>query len=142
MIFSSPLKIVIIRIFQVLMLVFTLSIFTPTYPRILSDIFWIIGLIVMQWFACNTVAARIDAHGLTYRRVNGLRQVPWNMIHSAVLWRNASGVIVRLEGRSILTRYKFLLDSKPGTEILVTKPEIDDPIEIVCLREKIVSSIA
>jgi hypothetical protein len=141
LIFSSRFKIVTIRAFQVLMPIFTFAVFTRSFPAPASKGLWLIALGGWEWFAYNIVEASLDVHGLTYRRCVGSKHVRWDMIGAARLWANAGAVVIRLEERSLLRRYKFLLDSRPGMEAVVREPTINDPIEIVRLRQKLAGSI-
>ena len=145
MVFSSRFKVIFIRTFQVLMLVFTFEMFTPTFPSTFSKGSWFIALICWEWFAYNIVRASLDANGFNYYRFGKAKHVSWDRIHSASLRRGAFGVIIalviRIEGRPLVSRYKFLLDSKPGIEVMVRDPVTNDPIEIVRLRQKLFNSL-
>lgn len=137
MTFSSRPKIVAIRAFQVLMPIFTVAIFTRTFPTLTMKILWLVALTVWEWFSYNIVEASINNHGLTYYRWFSARHISWNLINSVLLWKTAGGAVIVIEGRFLLRRYLFLLDSKPGIESIDRKAAPDDPIEIIRMRQKL-----
>lgn len=144
MTFSSRAKIVFIRTFQWLMLVFTWVMRPVGHPG-LTDVIWWLSLLAWEWFCYNMVQATLDTEAITYRRWRGRVRVPWDSIASATLWRGMGGimigVILRLDGRSLLTRYKFLFGFHPGIEILRRAPSMDDPAGLAQLREKLIGQI-
>ena len=141
MTFGSRAKIITIRTIYLAMVLFTISLFSQAMHEYSFWVVWCSSLIALGWFNLNIVQAKLDANGLTYRRFNRVRQVSWKMIDSVILWQNAGGVIVRLEGRGLLTRYKFLFDSHPGMEMVSRQPSHEDSIEVKLLRHKITGSI-
>jgi len=139
--FSSLPKIIAIRTIQVLMPLFTFALSFGTNHDPVFEVIWYTALSAVEWFGFNIVQASLDVNGLNYHRFTGVKHVPWDKIRSATLWRSAGGLIVRLEGRGILRRYKFLFDSQPGIELVADRTAREDPIEIARLRQKLVGSI-
>jgi hypothetical protein len=124
-----------------LMLIFTFAMFTGSFPSPITKAIWLTALVCWEWFAYNMVRASLDMSGLTYYRFNGSKHVEWDMIQSATSWKAAGGVVIRLKNRSWVSRYKFLLDSKPGMNVVLRDPDANDPTEIVLLREKLGTSL-
>ncbi|MGA8937949.1 MAG: hypothetical protein WB439_02175 [Acidobacteriaceae bacterium] len=145
MTFSSRATIIVTRAFQWLMLVFTWMLFTKNFPDPTDKMLWCSVLLVWEWLCYNMVQAKLDSEAVTYRRWRGPVRVPWDSVASVTLWRGIGGImigmILRLDGRSLLTRYKFLFDSKPGIEILRRAPSVDDPAGLAQLRDKLVGQI-
>jgi hypothetical protein len=143
--FSSRAIIIFIRTFQWLMLVATWVIFTKNFPDLTTKVVWCSFLLFWEWFCSNMVQVRLDAEAVTYRRWRGPVRVPWSSIRSATLLRGAGGimigVVLRLDGRTFLRRYKFLVDFHPGIEILRRPPSADDPDGLAQLREKLAGQI-
>lgn len=145
MTFSSRATILFVRTFQWLMLVFTWMLFTNNFPKLTDKVLWCSFLLVWEWLCYNMVQAKLDSEAVTYRRWRGPIRVPWGSIASVTLWSGLGGimlgVILQVEGRSLLTRYKFLFVSHPGIEILRRAPSVDDPAGLAQLREKLVGQI-
>ncbi|MGC2164208.1 MAG: PH domain-containing protein, partial [Silvibacterium sp.] len=114
MTFSSRFNIAVIRIFQVLMPIFTVATFTKAFPPPADKIAWLIALVAWEWFSYNIVRAFVDADGITYYRWFGTRHVRWDMIRSVLPWKAAGGVVLLTNRSFLLSRYLFLLDSRPG----------------------------
>jgi hypothetical protein len=139
--FNSRGKILFIRTFQWLMLVFTWALFTKDFPDLTTQVIWCSALLAWEWTCYNTVQAKLDAEAVTYRRWRGPVRVPWDSIRSATLFKGIGGIIIgvifRLEGRTFFGRYKFLVNAHPGIEILRSAPSVDDPAGLTELREKL-----